>query len=231
MLLCFPDYIVRDKAQFGPWCKRDALPTVGQSLAVDVPEVLVPVDNGLYCLKVNTKVMGVVENYSVADLLQNPVSIEDRCHDVIAHALRCAVYDKSLQEALTEIQRIFLKDATSISALLSVPAFRPTQLLLDANERIAPADAATAEAMALLVQRRAEAAKRSALEASMETEEQKVKLHNVSLQKSRNEFMLQQEAYGKEGAALIEAAKHAKALYLFSGGSGVNAFTVLILPN
>ena len=53
----------------------------------------------------------------------------------------------------------------------------------------------------------------------METEEQKVRLHKVSLQTQRNEFMLQQEAYGKEGAALIEAAKHAQALYLFAGDS------------
>merc|ERR1712232_1113863 len=103
-------------------------------------------------------------------------------------------------------------------------------LLLDADQRIAAADQATATALDLLAQRKQEAAKRAVLQASMETEEQKVKVHKVSLEVSKNECMMQQEAYGKDGATLIEAAKHAKALYLFSGSSGLNASTVLSLP-
>jgi len=228
--LTFPEYVVDDRSQFGPWAQRKHLPIPGQAVEIDVPEVLVPVNQGVYCLKVNTKVVGVVESYSVDELLQNPVSIEQRCHDVIAGALRSAVCDKSLEEALAEIQRLFMKDGDSIAKLLSIPTFKSTQLLLDAEECVRPADAATTNAFALLVQRKEEGAKRSALEAAMETEELKVKMHKVSLQISRNEFMLQQEAYGKEGAALIEAAKHTKALYLFSGGSGLNASTVLTLP-
>jgi len=228
-LLLFPEYVVHDREQFGPWMQRNRLPAIGQTLEIDVPEVLVPVNQGVYCLKVNTKVIGTVERYSVDDLLQNPTSIEHRCHDVIANALRSAVYDKPLEEALAEVQRIFLKDADGISKLFSVPTFKATQLLLDADQRVCPADEATGQAFHLLVQRKQESAKRCAVEAAMETEEQKVKLAEVALQASRNEFMLQQEAYGKEGAALIEAAKHTKALYLFHG-AGLNASTVLTLP-
>jgi len=231
--LTFPEYVVHDKAQFGPWCQRTHLPATGQTIEVDVPEVLVPVNHGVYCLKVNTKVIGVVENFTVDDLLRNPVSIEQRCHDVIANALRSGVCDQPLEEALAQIQRIFLKDSDGISKLLSVPTFKSTQLLLDADQCVRPADTATSKAFELLVQRKEEKAKLSALEAAMETEEQKVQMHKISLQTTRNEFMLQQEAYGKEGAALIEAAKHTKALYLFAGGSGLsglNASTVLTLP-
>lgn len=230
-LLMFPEYVVHERIQFGPWANRKRLPSIGQTLDIDVPEVLVPVNDGVYCLKVNTKVIGVVEPYSVPDLLQNPVAIEQRCHDVIANALRTAVHDKPLEDAIAEIQRFFLKNADSISELISVPTFKATQLLLDADQCVRPADAATEKAFALLVQRKEEASKRLALVAAMETEEQKVKLHRVSLQTNRDEFMLQQEAYGKEGAALIEAAKHTKALYLFSGSAGLNASTVLTLPS
>lgn len=229
--LLFPEYVVSDRRQFGPWMGGARLPAIGQTLEVDVPEVLVSVDHGLYCLKVNTKVIGIVERYSVDDLLENPVSIEHRCHDVIAHTLRSAVYDKPLEEALAEIQRIFLKGDEDISKLFSVPTFKATQLLLDADQRVCPADTVTNQAFDLLVQRKQESAKRSAIEAAMETEEQKVKLAKVALQTTRNEFMLQQEAYGKEGAALIEAAKHTKALYLFSGSSGLNSSMVLTLPS
>merc|ERR1711871_448246 len=81
--LMFPEYVVYDRDQFGPWCRRDCLPAVGQTIEIDVPEVLVSVNQGVYCLKVNTKVIGVVEKYSVNDLLQNSVAIEQRCHDVI----------------------------------------------------------------------------------------------------------------------------------------------------
>lgn len=228
--LSFPEYVVKDASQFGPWSGRKQLPQVGQILDIDVPEVLVQVDHGVYCLRVNTKVIGVVEEYTVQELLTNPVAIEQRCHDVIAQTLRNATHDKPLEGAIVEIQRLFLKDASSISDLMCVPAFRPTQLLLDANQRISAADAATGQAMELVVQRKQEAAKRSNLEASMETEEQKVKLNRVTLQASRDACMLQQEAYGKEGAAMIEAAKHCKALYLVTGSPGLNT-TVLSLPS
>jgi len=230
-LTVFPEYVVQDHDEFGPWKQRKCLPSVGQVIDVDVPEVLVPLDQGLYCLKVNTKVIGVVEHYGTDDLAQNPVAIEHRCHDVIAQALRKAVLDKPLEEAFSTIQRMFLKDADMISSMLSVPTFRARELLLDADQCISPADAATTRALELILQRKEEVAKRTALEAAMETEEQKVKLQKISLQSTRNEFMLQQEAYGKEGAALIEAAKHTKALYLFAGGSGLNASTVLTLPS
>lgn len=225
-----PEYVVTDREQFGPWKARNRLPAVGQTIEIDVPAVLVPVSEGLYCLKVNTKVIGTVESYSVDDLLQNPVPIEHRCHDVIAKALRTAVYDKPLETALADVQRFFLKDRESISQLLAVPTFKATQLLLDADECVRPADTATGQAFDLVLQRKQESAKRSALEAAMETEEQKVKLATVSLQAKRNELMLQQEVYGKEGAALIEAAKHAKTLYLFSGSSGLSSSSVLTLP-
>merc|ERR1719210_1458293 len=140
VVLSLPEYIVHDCRQFGPWSGRQRLPLVGQVLDVDVPEIHVPVEQGLYCLKVNPKVVGVVQSYSVQDLIQNPIPIETRINDVIANALRSAVYDKPLEEALVEIQRLFLKDPASISALISTPAFNVTQLLLDANEHIAPAD-------------------------------------------------------------------------------------------
>jgi hypothetical protein len=228
--IMFPEYVVHERFQFGPWCRRPCLPAVGQTIEIDVPEVLVTVDHGVYCLKVNTKVIGVVEQYSVDDLLRNTVPIEQRCHDVIAQALRNAVYDKPIEEALAEIQSMFVKGGDSIAQLIDVPTFKARQLLLDADQCVGPADSATAKAFELLAQRKEEVAKRSALEAALETEEQKVKLHKVSLQTQRNEFMLQQEAYGKEGAALIEAAKHAKALYLFAGDSGLSASKVLTLP-
>jgi hypothetical protein len=203
---------------------------VGQVLDIDVPEVLVPVDHGVYCLRVNTKVIGVVEDYSVQDLLTHQITIEQRCHDVIAQTIRTAVHDKPLEEAIAEIQQLFLKDTAGISVPMCLPAFRPTQLLLDANERISAADAATAQAMELIAQRKQESEKRLNVEASMETEEQKGKLNKVILQATRDSCMLQQEAYGKEGAAMIEAAKHCKALYLVAGSSGLNT-TVLALPS
>jgi len=224
LLVVFPEYVVEDKNQFGPWAHRRLLPAVGQTIAIDVPDILVPVGQGLYCLKVNTKVIGTVEPYSVDELIKNTVSIEDRCQDVIANVLRSAVFDKPVEEALAEAQRIFLKDADSISKLLcALPAFKVTQLLLDADKCIAPADSATKQAFDLVLQRKQEGAKRDAVEAGMATEEQKVKLAKVALQASRNEMMLQQEIYGQEGAAMIEAAKHTKALYLFSGGSGLSS--------
>jgi len=168
---------------------------------------------------VNTKAIGTVQNYSVEDLVQNPIAIEHRIHDVIANALRSAVYDKGLEDALVEIQRIFSKDSAGISALISVPAFQVTQLLLDATEHVSPADPATQAAWDIIMQRKQEIAKRTVLEASMDTEERKVKLCRIALQSSREELMLQQEAYGKEGAAMVEAAKHAKVLYLCTGSS------------
>lgn len=217
VVLSFPEYVVRDSSQFGPWSGRKRLPLVGQVLDVDVPEIRVPVEQGLYCLKVNTKVVGVVQSYSVKDLTQNPIPIEARINDVIANALRSAVYDKPLEEALVDIQRLFLKDAEGISALISTPAFKVTQLLLDANEHVAPLDASTSRALDIIIQRKQEVGKRAALEASAETEAQKVKLRKIAQEGERNEYMLQQEAFGKEGAALVEAAKHAKVLYLCAG--------------
>eukprot|EP00971_Amphidinium_carterae_P145675 2887185-Amphidinium_carterae.2 len=61
----------------------------------------------------------------------------------------------------------------------------------------------------------------------MERQEQQVKLDSIALQTQRNAMMLQQEIYGKEGAAMVEAAKHAKCLYLFGGASEkINSSTV-----
>lgn len=227
--LFYPEYVVKDRMQFGPWMDRISLPAVGQTIEIDVPDVLAPVEHGVYCLQINTKVIGKVEQYSVDDLLQNQVSVETVCHDAIAHALRSAVFDKPVEEALAEVQRIFLKDSQSISALISVPTFKVTKLSLDADQRVRPADTATQQAFDLAAKLRQESAKKAAAEAAMATEEQKVKLAEVTLKTSRNEMMLQQEVFGKEGAALIEASKQAKALYLFSGTSGMNS-TVLSLP-
>lgn len=216
--VCLPEYVVRDSAQFGPWKEARRLPLVGQVRSIDVPMVLVAVENGLYCVRVNTKVVGTVEAYSVEEIRQSSIAIENRCHDMIAHALRKAVYDKPLEEALVVIQNMFLKDAAGIAEVLSTPMFRPTQLMLDANENVTPADAMTQKAMELIQQGKQEAMKRANIEKAMDTEEQKVKLQKIGLQATRDELMLQQEIYGKEGASIIEAAKHAKALYLFSGG-------------
>jgi len=229
----FPEYIVHDQSQFGPWSKRKRLPVQGQTVVIDVPEVLVPVNMGLYCLKVNTKVIGTVQSIEASDLMQNPVAIEQLCHDVIATALRKSVYEKPLDEALSEVQRLFLKDSEGISELLNVPTLAVKQLMLDADQHVAPADAGTQKAFDLLVQRQQESAQRSAVAAAMETQEQKVKLDSIALQGHRNAMMLQQEIYGKEGAALVEAAKHAKCLYLFTGAASekIGASTVLTLPS
>lgn len=217
-LVFFPQYVVNDSEQFGPWQKHRALPLPGQILEVDVPEVLATVENGLYCLKVNTKVVGVVQKYSVAELLQNRIAIEHRILDAIATTLRGAVYDLKLEEALVEIQRLFAKDASGISAAIQVPAFKVTQLMLDPNQSIVAADSATETTMQIIFERKQETSRLAILEASMASEEQKVKLHRVGLQAIRDEMMLQQEVYGKEGAAMVAAAKHANAVYLCVGG-------------
>lgn len=226
--LCFPQYRVQDKKQLGPWCQRGQLPQVGQVLDIDVPAILVPVDNGLYCLQVNTKVIGKVESYTVQDLIQNPVPVEQRCHDTIAQALRVAVYDKPLEDAIAEIQRTFLKDADSVSALIAVPAFRATQLLLDANACIGPADDATKNALQICVQRKQQSAKCAVLEASMETEEQNVKVRRIELQAKREQMELERDIYGKDGCAMVEASKNCKVLYM--NWSTVPNNTVLTLP-
>merc|ERR1719335_1535178 len=64
----------------------------------------------------------------------------------------------------------------------------------------------------------------------LKAEEQKV--HMLMLQMRRGELMLQKEVYGMEGAAQIEATKHAKAAYLLSGipGSNVSGWTTLPTP-
>lgn len=180
-LLAYPEYVVRDSRQFGPWSSRAHLPLVGQVLDIDVPEVIVPVEKGLYCLRVKTKAIGTVRNYSVEDLVQSPIAIEQRIHDVIAKALRRAVYDKGLEDALVKIQRIFCKDGAGISAVISVPAFQVTQLLLDATEHVSPADPATQAALDIIMQRKQETAKQAVLEASMDTEERKVKLRRIAM--------------------------------------------------
>eukprot|EP00428_Durinskia_dybowskii_P067741 CAMPEP_0170386886 /NCGR_PEP_ID=MMETSP0117_2-20130122/17272_1 /TAXON_ID=400756 /ORGANISM="Durinskia baltica, Strain CSIRO CS-38" /LENGTH=393 /DNA_ID=CAMNT_0010642735 /DNA_START=61 /DNA_END=1240 /DNA_ORIENTATION=- len=228
IVVAFPEYVVRERRQFGPWSSRDRLPLPHQVLDVDVPAMHIPVDNGLYCLRVNTKVVGVVQSYTVKDLTANPIPIESRINDVIANALRSAVYDKPLEEALIEIQRIFLQDAAGISKLISTPAFQVSQLLLDADDHISPANAATKQALEILVERKQEAAKRSVLEASMDTEEQKVKLRKIALESERSYYMLQQEVFGKEGAAIVEASKHAKVLYLCTGSSAGPVFAAPI---
>lgn len=103
LIVAWPEYVVRDSRQFGPWSRRDRLPMPRQVLEVDVPKIDVPVDNGLYCLRVNTKVAGIVQDYSVKDLIDNPIAIEIRINDVIAGALRKAVFDKPLGQAMVEI--------------------------------------------------------------------------------------------------------------------------------
>merc|ERR1711920_1001789 len=147
----------------------------------------------------------------------NAIPIENRINDVIANALRSSVYDKTLEKALVEIQRLFLKDVDGISALITTPAFKVTQLMLDANQHICPADRSTQQALDIITQRKQEGEKRAVVEASLETEEQKVKIQRVALQSERDAYMLRREAFGQEGAAMVEAAKHAKVLYLCAG--------------
>jgi len=233
-----PEYVDNDHSNFGPWTGRKHLPLKGQILEIDVPEVIVSVDGGVYALKVNTKVVGQVMNYTVEDLVQNPIRIETHMHDVIANMLRKSVFDKPLEAALSEIQHLFLRKEHEISELLAAPSFQPMRLMLDADQQIMPADTATATAMQLVAQRKQEVARRAVQEEAhvsamhesynqlvLKTEEQKV--HAVQLQMQRDELMLQKETYGTEGAAQVEVAKAAKAAYLFSGSSASQNWNVL----
>lgn len=121
---------------------------------------------------------------------------------------------------------MLLKDAASVSSLISTAAFEVTQLMLDANGHIEPANASTRVALDILVEQKQESAKRCVLEASMGTEEQKVKLRKVALESQRSEYMMWQEVFGKEGAAMIEASKHAKVLYLSMGSGAAPTWTI-----
>lgn len=240
--LWFPEYEVRDKASFGPWACHQKLPMKDQILQIDVPETFVSVDNGTYVLKVNTKIIGRVEDYTVKDLVLNCQPIEKQMHDVITDTLRRAVHDKSLEEALAEIQQILSQDLKQVTALMIVPTFRPLRVMLDADRYIAPADAATKRAMELVAQRKEEITRRAVqaeehltamkhLENQLALKAEEQKVHAVTLQMRKEELMLQREAYGMEGAAQVEASKHAKATYLFSGSSspnqGPNVWTAL----
>merc|ERR1711879_589751 len=218
MGIIFPKYLVQSGLELGPWREKGYLPLIGQVVEIDVPEVRVMVEKGLYCLRVNTKVMAKVEDYSASDLLQNPIPVEQRVHDVIATKLRAAVYEMSLEEALLEIQHIFSRGADAIADLLTVPSVKVTQLMLDPNSSIVAADQITKQALELAAKKQQEQTKRKIIESSMATEQEKVKLHRIELQSERERQLLQQEIFGKEGAAMVEASKHAKVLYLSVGG-------------
>merc|ERR1719160_37320 len=181
--LWFPEYIVTCTTSFGPWASHERLPAKGQVCEIDVPEALIPVDNGTYTLKVNTKVVGHVENYTVEDLLLNPMPIEDHMHNVITDMLRSAVHDKTLEMAITEIQEIFTKDLHNRLKDLTTATFRPTRLMLDANQSIAPANKTTEEAMQLVAQRKQQVAQRA-----LHAEE-----HVTAMQKLENELVLKAE--------------------------------------
>jgi len=272
----FPEYVVEDNAQFGPWCKLGKLPVPGQLLDIDLPPSIVSVENGTYQLKVNTKVKGRVTEYTLADLSKHPIPLHEALHDSITTALREGVHEMPLEEAIGEINKFFETSAERNEALVSgVACFAPTRLMLDANERITHANSATADALELVAQRKKQVATRAMqeerhktamreqaqrLELTLECERQQEmakralqeerhlsamklledelkqkaeqrKVHAIEMQMRADELKLTKEAYGAEGAAQVEAAKHAKASYLFTGGAqGSTTWTSVQVP-
>jgi len=272
----FPEYVVEDSAQFGPWCKLGRLPVPGQLIDIDLPPSIVSVENGTYQLKVNTKIKGRVAEYALADLSTHPVPLHEALHDSITTALRGAVHEMPLEEAIGEIHKFFETSAERNEALVSgVACFAPTRLMLDANECISHANSATADALELVAQRKQQVATRAMkeerhktamreqaqrLELTLECERQQEmakralqeerhlsamklledelkqkaeqrKVHAIEMQMRADELMLMKETYGSEGAAQVEAAKHAKASYLFAGGAhGNSSWTSVQIP-
>jgi len=274
--LWFPEYVVEANAEFGPWCKLGRLPVPGQLLDIDLPPSIVSVENGTYQLKVNTKVSGRVTEYALPDLSTHPVPVHEALHDSITTALRGAVHEMPLEDAIGEIHKFFETSAERNEALVSgVACFAPTRLMLDANEHITPANKATSNALELVAQRKAQVAKRAMqeeqhktamreqaqrleltldcerrqemanralqeerhltamkrLEDELKQKAEQRKVHEVEMEMRELELALMKDTYGVEGAAQVEAAKHAKASYLFTGGAaGSTSWTSVQIP-